>query len=144
MRLYAESSAVLNWLLDEGSANAIRTLLGHAELIVASDLVLIECDRVLIRAGGVGRLSEAEVQTRRAALAASARGWVLLRIDANVVERARRAFPIEPIRTLDAIHLASALAGRRAVPDLELLSLDEGVRSCGSALGFTVVPSALQ
>ena len=41
-------------------------------------------------------------------------------------------------------HLASALAGRHGVPDLELLSLDERVRSCGVALGFKVLPATLQ
>jgi len=49
-------------------------------------------------------------------------------------------FPVEPIRTLDAIHLASAILARAAVPDLALLSLDERVRANGRALGFTVLP----
>jgi uncharacterized protein with PIN domain len=50
VNLYAESSAVLAWLLDEPTAPAVRRLLGEAEVIVASDLTLIECDRVLLRA----------------------------------------------------------------------------------------------
>ncbi len=48
MNLYAESSAVLAWLLDEPTAPGVRRLLGEAEVIVASDLTLIECDRVLL------------------------------------------------------------------------------------------------
>jgi uncharacterized protein with PIN domain len=49
VNLYAESSAVLAWLLDEQTAPAVRHLLCEAEVIVASDLTLIECDRVLLR-----------------------------------------------------------------------------------------------
>ena len=42
MNLYVESSAVLAWLLDEATAPAVRRLLGEAEVIVASDLTLID------------------------------------------------------------------------------------------------------
>jgi hypothetical protein len=41
----------------------------------------------------------------------------------DIVERARRAFPVEPVRTLDALHLATALVLLEAVADLEMLSL---------------------
>jgi hypothetical protein len=63
-----------------------------------------------------------------------------LRLDAEVLERARRFFPAEPLRTLDAPHMASALVVRRAVPELALLSLDQRVRRCGRQLGFPLEP----
>ena len=66
MSLYAESSAVLAWLLDEDSSAQVRRALTDAELVAASDLTLIECDRVLLRAVAVGELSEAEASDRRA------------------------------------------------------------------------------
>ena len=52
MNIYAESSAVLAWLLGEAPGSRVREVLRRAELVMASDLVLIECDRVLIRQGG--------------------------------------------------------------------------------------------
>jgi predicted nucleic acid-binding protein len=58
--LDAESSAVLSWLLDEDSSTHVRRLLGAAEVIVASDLTLIECDRVILRAVALGELTEAD------------------------------------------------------------------------------------
>jgi hypothetical protein len=57
-----------------------------------------------------------------------------------VVERARRPFPREPLRALDALHLASALLARATLPDLALLSLDRRIRASGAALGLTIVP----
>lgn len=45
------------------------------------------------------------------------------------------------MRTLTAIHLASALAARSAIPDLVLLSLDERVRGVATRLQFSVLPS---
>jgi hypothetical protein len=49
MRISAESSAVLAWLLGEDSASRVREVLLAAELVISSDLTLIECDRVLNR-----------------------------------------------------------------------------------------------
>jgi uncharacterized protein with PIN domain len=140
VNVYAESSAVLAWLLNEPSAAAVRRLLGAAEIIVASDLTLIECDRVLLRALALGELTEAESADRRAHLTAAASRWQVLRISQEVVDRARQPFPGVPIRTLDAIHLASLLVGRSAVRGLGLLSLDDRVRQAAKGLGVDVVP----
>jgi predicted nucleic acid-binding protein len=141
VNLYAESSAVLAWLLDASSAAAVRQLLGAAEIIVASDLTLIECDRVLLRAVVLKELTEAEAADRRAHLASAATHWQILRIAPEIVDRARRPYPGEPIRTLDAIHLASLLVGRSVIQGLALLSLDDRVRQSARGLGVEVVPA---
>lgn len=140
MNVYAESSAVLAWLLDEPRSRGVLDLLNDAEIVVSSDLTLVECDRVLWRAVWLRELSEAEAADRRAHFAAAAVHWHMLRVAADVVNRARQPFPDEPIRTLDAIHLASALLARSAVPGLQVLSLDDRVRRNGRLLGFQVVP----
>lgn len=141
MRLYAESSAVLAWLLGDPAGEEVRQALATAELVVASDLTLVECDRVLIRAQTSRYLSEAQGEDLRARLSRAAAHWNLLRVDAEVVDRARRPFPGEPIRTLDAIHLASALVAHAAIEGLAMLSLDRRVRAAGKQLGLSVLPA---
>jgi hypothetical protein len=131
---------VLAWMLDEAAAGEVRRCLAAAEIIVASDLTLIECDRVLFRAAALNELTEAEAADRHAHLVAAAAHWQILRIAPEIVERARQPFPGEPIRTLDAIHLAAVLVGRAAVAGLKLLSLDDRVRRSGRGLGLDVVP----
>ena len=138
--MYAESSAVLAWLLDEPRSPEVLALLAKSEAVVSSDLTLIECDRVLWRAASLRELTETEAADRRAHLATAAARWHMLRVAPEVVERARQPFPGGPIRTLDAIHLAAALLARSAVPGLQVLSLDERVRRSAKALGFSVVP----
>jgi predicted nucleic acid-binding protein len=138
--IYAESSGVLAWLLDEASGRRVRALLAEAELVVSSDLTLIECDRVLLRAAVLGDLTEAEAADRQAQLTLAASHWHVLRIGPEVVERARRPFPGDPIRTLDAIHLASALLARSAVAGLDVLSLDDRIRKAAGRLGLGVRP----
>jgi predicted nucleic acid-binding protein len=140
LSLYAESSAVLSWLLDEDAAATVLELLAAEDLIIASDLTLVECDRALHRAVALNELTEADAADRRAHLAAVSSHWTLLRIGSEVVERARRSFPGLPIRTLDALHLASLLVARSVVPGLTLLSLDSRVREGAAQLGIELHP----
>ncbi|HEX9941766.1 MAG TPA: type II toxin-antitoxin system VapC family toxin [Thermoanaerobaculia bacterium] len=141
MNLYAESSAVLAWLFREEPAPLLKEILAGAELVVASDLTLVECDRALVKAEAAGRLSQNEASQRRALFEATSARWMLLRIEGEVLERARRRFPQEPVRALDSLHLASALTARSSVSPLSLLSLDQRVRENGAALGFDVLPA---
>ena len=138
MIVYAESSAVLAWLLGEARGVEVRDQLASAELVITSDVTLVECDRVLIRATALGELPEAEAAGRRAELNGAAAHWTILRVGAEVIDRARQPFSKEPVRTLDAIHLASALVARAAVPDLAVLSLDDHVRTNARALGLVL------
>ena len=141
MNVYAESSAVLAWLLGESDGEDARDQLSAARLVLTSDLTLIECDRVLHRAMALGELSAAEAAERRALVAVAAEHWIVQAMDREVVERARRSFPREPIGTLDAIHLATALITRDLVTELQLLSLDERIRRSAADLGFEIVPA---
>lgn len=61
MNPYAESSAILAWLLGEDTGQQARKILANADAIVSSDLTLAECDRVLHRAQVLGVITEATV-----------------------------------------------------------------------------------
>jgi len=78
---------------------------------------------------------------RRRILAKAGAHWHRIPLRDEILDRAKRPFPVEPVRTLDAIHLASALVARSAVPDVALLTLDRRIREAGVGLGFEVVPS---
>lgn len=140
MTVYAETSAVLAWLLDERAGARVAPFLYPPARVVVSHLTLIECDRTLLRLARQhpGRSADAEVL--RALLATVAAGWAVEPVARSVVDRARASFPDDTIRSLDAIHLATALVVAGAVPDLEVLSLDERVRANAAALGLRVVP----
>jgi predicted nucleic acid-binding protein len=141
VRVYAESSAVLAWLLGDDPTGAVVRVLAEAELVIASELTLLECERVLHRAVALGELDEATAADRRAHLAQMASHWHILTLGGDVLERARRPFPGEPVSTLHGLHLAAALVARAAVTDLALLSLDEELRSAGARLGLPLQPA---
>jgi hypothetical protein len=141
MTLYAETSAVLRWLFAEESGEPIRAALAAAEKVTASRLVLIETRRVVRRAARDGRITAAQAADLRAVFAQASSTWAILEITEEIAQRAEDGFPNEPVRTLDAIHLASALFLRESFPDLVVLSADERIRSNAALLGFPAEPS---
>ena len=140
MNVYAESSAVLSWVLGEKEGARIYADLAAAELVLSSDLTLLECDRALLRLKLSGDITEAVAADRQAALTAASTRWHVLHVVDEVMDRARLPFPDEPVRTMDALHLASALVARSVIPGLALLSLDRKIRLNGRRLGFKVLP----
>lgn len=111
-------------------------ILADAERVFTSRLTVVECRRVIARGEILGTLSPARGGLARADLESAVAHWVILEIDGEIGEHASRPFPAEPVRTLDAIHLASALVARAAVADLEIVSLDERIRANAQALGL--------
>ena len=142
MNLYAETSAVVAWLLDEEHGDRAWAQLAAADVIFTSDLTLIECDRVFRRAAATGRVTASASLQLHAIIDTASAHWTLHGMDAEIVQRSRRSFPCEPIRALDAIHLATALAVRNLSPDVQVLSFDGRIRDNAASLGFRVAPAA--
>ena len=137
-----ETSAVVSWLLDEERGDVAWSQLMSAHAIFTSDLTLIECDRAFRRAAATGRTTASESSRLHAIIDTASAHWTLHGMDAEIVHRARRSFPREPIRIFDAIHLATALVVRNLMPDVQVLSFDDRIRNNAAALGFHVAPAA--
>lgn len=137
--LYAESSAVLAWILGEARGAEVAALV-RREPVVTSALTLLECDRMIHRAVARAQLTSDDGAARRARVQADTAEWAIEPISEAVIARARAGFPDDALRSLDAIHVATALVVNAAVGGLDVLSLDERVRANAAALGFRVVP----
>jgi len=75
-------------------------------------------------------------------LAAFERACDIVAMDDEVLRRAREEFPVEPVRSLDAIHLASVRVLDDELGGVEVVSCDDRVRQNALALGFVLVPAA--
>lgn len=136
---YAESSAVLAWLLGEsGRTVTVSNWLNAAGHILSSDLTLIECRRGVIRALYDRRISEREGQEALGRLQAVSAAWDLFELTPDVAERASAPLPHDPVRTLDAIHLATAALAQDQLGPITFLSFDHRVRASARALGMIV------
>ena len=141
MTLYVESSAALRAILGGDGDARIRELLAvEHQLVVTSRLTLAEVARVLARLRACRPADAVRAATREAALLRAAELWLIHPVDEEVLGRCGRPFPVEPVRTLDAIHLATVERLAGAVTPLAVLSTDDRVRLNAEALGFDVLP----
>jgi uncharacterized protein with PIN domain len=138
--VYAESSAVLAWLLGESAGRAVHRLLAEAERVVASRLTPIECARALARGAALGELDPSGAGAAGRMLDRVARSWALMEMTGPALNSARQRFPVEPVRTLDALHLGAALEFERELGGLTLVSLDARIRDNAAALRLAVAP----
>jgi predicted nucleic acid-binding protein len=140
--LYAESSAVAAWLLGEPGYPGLAKLLFGPDEVVTSALTRLECARALVRARLGRRISAVEEQAALRRLDESSASWHTVDLGEEILDVAGAHFPREPVRTLDALHLATAKLVFDETGDLSVLSLDERVRENAAALGMTVLPTA--
>lgn len=138
--LYAESSAVLRWLLGASDAERVERALATAPVVVTSELTSTEVARSLQRLVATDQIDADAGERVWANYSVASRHWHMYRVDDEILLRARQAFPREPLRTLDAIHLATARRHALEVGVLTILSLDRQVRANAQALGLAIIP----
>jgi predicted nucleic acid-binding protein len=133
---YIESSALVAALLEsDASAKASIRTLGQR---VTSAITVAETSRAVLRAHLSGRIT---VQQQRAALLTLhrfARRCNIVSVTEAILAHAGRPFPVEPVRTLDAIHLATAAALGEPPALVIVVSRDRRVRDNATALGHPV------
>lgn len=134
--LYIETSALLVWLFGQPGSQEVRKQVDAASRVVTSALTIIEAERSFIRAERLKRLSLANIGKLRSLLYAAKSEWLVLNISDTVQRQAMQTFVVEPVRTLDAIHLASVIVLLAAYPDLKVLSFDDRIIGNAKALGL--------
>ncbi len=133
---YIESSALLAALL-EGDSGA-RQVIRASGRRVTSALTLAEANRAVIRARTTGRLTFAEERDAISGLQTFARRCEIIAVSDEILTRAGRPFPIEPIRTLDAIHLATVELLSEPPALLIFVTRDKRVADNARALGYSI------
>lgn len=131
---------MLAWLLGEPTAEEVRTCLVNARAVVTSSLTALECARGLARARALGRIHASAEMAALRTLDTAVAAWSVHDLTDRVLAGARCPFPVEPVRTLDALHLATATLFHEALGSLTVLSLDDRVRGNAAALGLAVRP----
>ena len=135
-RRYIESSALVAAVL-EGDTAAKASIRAQGQR-VTSVLTMAEASRALLRARLSGRLT---AQQQRAALLTLQRftsRCYVVNVTETILSHAGRPFPVEPIRTLDAIHLATAEALGDPPALVTIVTRDMRVRDNAIALGHPV------
>jgi predicted nucleic acid-binding protein len=133
---YIETSALVAALL-EGDAEALTSLRGNAR-VMTSALTFAEGARAIVRARVGGRLSADVERAAMRALRQFEHRCYVVAITDDVLRRVGRPFPVEPIRTLDAVHLATVESIGELPALVSVVTRDDRVRENAKALGYSV------
>lgn len=133
--LYLDTSAVLRAVLERGLSPEVEQRIGSAQYLMTSRLALIEAPRALLRLRTLQRLSEealADVGREIDSLWARCAIWELT---PAICDLAAQVAPAKPLRTLDALHLATYLVARRRLGDaVALETTDQRLTTAASAV----------
>ena len=133
---YVETSALLAALLERDAA--ARNALRGKRRRITSALTFAEATRALVRARVAQRLTPADERAGLRWLQAFRRRCDVVAITDAVLARAGRPFPVEPIRTLDALHLATAELLGEPPQLVTIVTRDSRVIDNARALGYVV------
>ena len=133
---YIESSALVAALLERDS-QALESVRTRGRK-VTSALTIAETARAILRARTTARLTADEEQAAAGALRRFEFRCYVVGVTGAVLARVRRPFPIEPIRTLDAVHLATTELIDEPPPLVVVVTRDIRVRQNAEALGYAV------
>lgn len=133
---YIESSALVAALL-ERDPDALKSLRARTRRITSA-LTLAEAARALVRARVSGRLTPDQERGALRGLRRFERRCYVVAVTDDVLARVRRPFPVEPIRTLDAVHLATVDMLGEPPQFVAIVTRDSRVRDNATALGYVV------
>ena len=123
--LYLDTSAVLRAVLEGGTIPDVERRVRAAPILITSRLSLVESARALLRLQQQARLREERLLEAERAIDVIWGRCELWELTASVCDLAQRVAPRRPLRSLDALHLATYVIARRKIGDLELVSADE-------------------
>jgi len=133
---YIESSALVAALL-ERDGDALKSLRARTRRITSA-LTFAEAARAIVRARVGERLTADAERAALRALQRFERRCYVVAVTDDVLARVRRPFPLEPVRTLDAVHIATAESIGEPPQLMTVVTRDNRVRDNALALGYLV------
>lgn len=122
---YFDTSALIKRYVDEEGRREVLQLLRRHQC-VTSAVLSVELRSALRRRVTDGSLDARRVPEILKRFAADREFWALIGVTSEVLQAAEKLVAAHPLRTLDAIHVASAelFADRLATPDVTFVSAD--------------------
>jgi predicted nucleic acid-binding protein len=143
--LYLDTSALIKLFVDEDGSAQVRALASGrtaAKILLVSRLGYTEASVALARMVHLGRIPAADLSHHLGALEKYWEESIQdVDLSENVLRDARQVAQRYPLRTYDAIHLASAREAKRTLKDgfdgeLRFLAFDASLMQAARNLGF--------
>jgi uncharacterized protein len=136
---YFDTSALVKRYVDEpGRREVVRLLRLHG--CVTSALMPVELRSALRRRAAEGNRNDTRTSAVLKRFAADRAYWAFVEVSSDVVRSAEQLVSAHPLRSLDALHVASArlFAERIGAPDLLFVSSDTRQLTAAESLGMNV------
>lgn len=136
---YFDTSALIKRYVDEAGRREVLQLLRRHDC-VTSAVVSVELRSALRRRVSQGALDSARVPEILRRVTTDRAYWTLVEIGTDVLAAAETLVATHPLRTLDAIHVASAQFFAARVTESELIFVSADVRqtAAAAAVGMTI------
>jgi len=135
VKVYLDSSVILRVVL--GEPGTLREW-SRITLAVTSEIAKVECLRTLDRLRIVGAVPDRELARRRTTTLELFHGIETIRVNRAILDKAREPFPTL-VRTLDAVHVASALLVQPRISALRFATHDADLATAAIAVGLKVI-----
>jgi predicted nucleic acid-binding protein len=135
MRVFFDTSALTKRYVEEEGSEQVRALCAEADALGVSVLILPELISTLCRLVREGRLSSEDYRSLKSAVQADLADADLCDLSQDTFEQALRCLEDHPLRTLDALHVGSALVYQ---PDL-FVSADRRQAEAADREGLAVM-----
>jgi uncharacterized protein len=135
---YFDASALVKRYVDEAGRRDVLRLLRRYE-VVTSAIVPVELTSAVRRRAAEGSVPAERVPVLLERIAAERALWALIDVSRPVLAAAEALVAGHPLRSLDAIHVASAQAFGRWIdlPALTFVSADARQTTVAAAIGMT-------
>lgn len=142
LNVYADSSALVKAFLDETGREEFLEVLAGATTVATARLAYVEARAAFARAARERRLSAADVRAAARALDQRWSQLAVVELDDMIAREAASLADARPLRSADAIHLASALsvAGDESA-SMTFACWDARLWTQARAIGFVMSPA---
>lgn len=143
MVCYYDSSIILAGILEQHPAEKYASLWDPVAVRLSSTLLKIECLIGIRRAGSLQRLTRSSswIEQRAGLLRRYTDEVYCKNLDGEIEEIVRETPELCDCRSLDAIHIATALYYKPHLDEpIGIVTLDKRMREIAGRLGFSVLP----
>ena len=139
MWAYFDTSALVKRYVDEPGRREVQQLLRRHDC-VTSAILPVELRSALRRRVAERTLDSSRVSEILKRVAADRAYWTVIEVGAEVLRGAEALVSVHPLRTLDAIHVASAqlFAARLSIAALIFVSADKRQTDVTNAIGLAM------
>jgi len=139
--LYADSSALVKYYLDEPDSPVCRALIDRAEAIGTSEIARAEVSAAVAKALRLGLVLRTQAEEALKCFRVEWPDYARVPVTEQLVARADQLAWEQALRGYDAVHLAAALMWRETVAAATLiLTYDRELARAARAVGIMALP----